>query len=88
LLVYLLVSAKYQQKKYQQSRYKSGGTAAMPRQNVPLTDVQVNKAKRKEKDYKLSDGGGLHLLVTKTGGKLWRLQYRFDGKQKMLAFGA
>ncbi|ACD96818.1 tyrosine-type recombinase/integrase [Trichlorobacter lovleyi] len=60
----------------------------MPRQNAPLADIQVNKAKKKEKDYKLSDGGGLHLLVTKTGGKLWRMQYRFDGKQKMLSFGA
>lgn len=60
----------------------------MPRQNAPLADIQVNKAKRKEKDYKLSDGGGLHLLVTKTGGKLWRMQYRFDGKQKMLSFGS
>jgi len=60
----------------------------MPRQNAPLADLQISKAKPKEKDYKLSDGGGLHLLVTKTGGKLWRLQYRFDGKQKMLSFGS
>ena len=59
----------------------------MPRQNVPLTDIRVNKAKPKGKEYKLSDGGGLHLLVTKTGGKLWRMQYRFEGKQKMLSFG-
>ena len=59
----------------------------MPRQNAPLTDIQVNKSKRKENDYKLSDGGGLHLLVSKSGGKLWRMQYRFDGKQKMLSFG-
>jgi len=59
----------------------------MPRQNAPLTDIQVNKSKRKENDYKLSDGGGLHLLVTKSGGKLWRMQYRFDGKQKLLSFG-
>lgn len=37
---------------------------------------------------KLSDGGGLQLLVTPTGGKLWRLAYRFGGKQKQLALGA
>ena len=37
---------------------------------------------------KRSDGGGLHLLVSPTGGKLWRWAYRFDGKQKTLAFGA
>jgi len=59
----------------------------MPKRILPLTDAQVNKAKPRDKDYKLSDGGGLHLLVTKTGGKLWRLQYRFDGKQKLLALG-
>jgi len=40
-----------------------------------------------EKDYKQSDGGGLFMLVTTTGSKLWRLAYRFDGKQKLLALG-
>lgn len=59
----------------------------MPKRIAPLTDIQVSKAKSKNTDYKLSDGGGLHLLVTTSGGKLWRLQYRFDGKQKMLAMG-
>jgi integrase len=59
----------------------------MPKRILPLSDAQVSKAKPTEKDYKLSDGGGLHLLVTTTGGKLWRLQYRFDGKQKLLALG-
>jgi integrase len=37
---------------------------------------------------KISDGGGLHLLVQPTGGRLWRLAYRFAGKQKTLALGA
>lgn len=59
----------------------------MPKRILPLTDLQVSKAKPKEKDYKLSDGFGLHLLVTPTGGKLWRFQYRFEGKQKTLALG-
>lgn len=59
----------------------------MPKRILPLTDAQVSKAKPRDKDYKLSDGGGLHLLVTKTGGKLWRFQYRFNGKQKSLALG-
>jgi integrase len=36
---------------------------------------------------KRSDGGGLFLLVTPSGGKLWRLSYRFEGKQKTLALG-
>jgi len=59
----------------------------MPKRIPPLSDAQVSKAKPAEKDYKLSDGGGLYLLVTTTGGKLWRLKYRFDGKQKLLALG-
>lgn len=54
---------------------------------MPLTDIAIRQAKAAEKPFKLSDGGGLHLLVTPTGGKLWRLAYRFDGKQRQLAFG-
>lgn len=61
--------------------------ASMPKRIPPLTDLQVSKAKPKPDEYKLSDGGGLHLLVTPSGGKLWRLQYRFSGKQKTLAIG-
>ena len=60
----------------------------MPKRIQPLSDIQVKSAKPKEADYKLSDGYGLHLLVTTTGGKLWRLQYRFDSKQKLLSFGS
>jgi integrase len=55
---------------------------------MALTDIQVKNAKPKGKAYKLSDAGGLFLMVTPTGGKLWRLAYRFDGKQKTLSFGA
>ena len=54
---------------------------------MPLTDVAVRTAKAADKPIKLSDGGGLHLLVTPTGSKFWRMAYRFDGKQKQLAFG-
>jgi integrase len=60
----------------------------MPKRIVGLTDVQVRNAKPREKDYKLTDGYGLYLLVTPSGGKLWRFQYRFNGKQKLLALGA
>jgi len=58
----------------------------MPKRILPLTDLQVQKAKPKENEYKLSDGGGLYLLITPTGGKLWRLKYRFGGKEKLLSF--
>ena len=40
------------------------------------------------KAFKLFDGGGLFLLVTPVGGKLWHFKYRFAGKEKKLAFGA
>jgi len=59
----------------------------MPKRVVPLSDTQIRKAKSGEKDYKLSDGGGMFLLVTKLGSKLWRLNYRFAGQQKTLALG-
>ncbi|MBU4263177.1 MAG: Arm DNA-binding domain-containing protein [Proteobacteria bacterium] len=60
----------------------------MPKRTVPLTDIQVRNIKPQQKEIKLFDGGGLFLLVTPAGGKLWRLKYRFDGKDKKLSFGA
>jgi hypothetical protein len=54
---------------------------------MPLTDNQIKALKPAGAAKKYSDGEGLHLLVTPTGSKLWRLSYRFDGKQKLLAFG-
>ncbi|NTV13944.1 MAG: integrase arm-type DNA-binding domain-containing protein [Desulfobulbaceae bacterium] len=55
---------------------------------MPLTPLQLSNAKPKDKDYKLTDGGGLYLLVTTSGGKLWRLKYRFGGREKLLSVGA
>jgi integrase len=55
--------------------------------NMPLKDVTVRKAKPTAKLRKLFDGGGLHILIQPTGSKLWRLAYRFAGKQKTLALG-
>lgn len=55
---------------------------------MPLTDTAIRNAKPKEKPYKLADEKGLFLLVTLAGGKLWRLKYRFNSKEKLLAFGA
>ena len=54
---------------------------------MPLNDVECRNAKPRSKPYKLFDGEGLYLLVTPRGGKLWRLKYRFAGKEKLLAFG-
>lgn len=60
----------------------------MPKRIQPLTELKVKNAKPQATEYKLSDGLGLHLLVTPSGGKLWRFQYRYAGKQKKLAMGA
>lgn len=59
----------------------------MARITKPLTSTEIKTAKSLEKDYKLFDGGGLFLLVASTGGKRWRLKYRFNNKEKILALG-
>jgi integrase len=55
---------------------------------MPLSDAQIRAAKPRDKDYKLSDGGGLYLQVATSGARLWRLKYRVHGKEKKLAIGA
>jgi len=60
----------------------------MPKRIIPLSDMQVARVKPQAKQITLFDGGGLFLLVTPTGGKLWRLKYRFEGKGKLLALGS
>jgi len=59
----------------------------MPKLAIPLTDIQPRTAKPKEKPYKLGDGGGLFLLVNPDGSKYWRMSYRYDNKERLLAFG-
>jgi len=54
---------------------------------MPLTDAACRNAKPSEKPRKMSDGGGLFLIVQPTGSKLWRQQYRFQGKFKLLSHG-
>lgn len=54
---------------------------------MALTDVAIRKAKAGPKAYKMSDSSGLFLLVERTGGKLWRMKYRIDGREKKLAIG-
>ncbi len=50
-----------------------------------LTELTVRKAASREKAYKLSDGGGLYLLVTTTGHRYWRMDYRFAEKRATAA---
>lgn len=54
---------------------------------MALTDTAIRNAKARDKDYKLADSGGLYLLITPAGGKLWRLKFRVDGKERKLALG-
>ncbi|MCG5234211.1 tyrosine-type recombinase/integrase [Xanthobacter oligotrophicus] len=55
---------------------------------MALTDLAIRNFKPAEKPFKASDSGGLHLLVNPNGSRLWRLKYRFEGKEKLLALGA
>ena len=52
-----------------------------------LNDAKLRAAKPQAKPYKLTDSHRLYLLVTPSGGKLWRWNYVFGDKQKSLAFG-
>lgn len=52
-----------------------------------MTDSRVRAAKPAEKPYKLSDARGLCLQVMPAGGRYWRFNYRFNGRQKTLALG-
>ena len=55
---------------------------------MPLTDTQIKALKPDLKPRKISDEKGLYLLLQPTGAKLWRLQYRVGGKEKLLALGS
>lgn len=60
----------------------------MAKRIQPLTELQVKNAKPTPKESKIFDGGGLFLLITPSGGKLWRLKYRFGGMEKLLSLGS
>jgi integrase len=52
-----------------------------------LTDIKIKRIKPSAKPYKVSDGGGLFLWVTPSGGKIWRWTYRYEGRAKLMTFG-
>jgi integrase len=54
---------------------------------MPLTDRAIRNAKAADKPIRMFDSGGLYLEVAPSGGKWWRLKYRFDGKEKRLSLG-
>lgn len=55
---------------------------------MALSDTAIRASKPKEAPYKLSDSGGLYLLINPTGSRLWRLKYRTNGREKILSIGA
>nr|WP_314862422.1 integrase arm-type DNA-binding domain-containing protein [uncultured Undibacterium sp.] len=59
----------------------------MPKLAIPLSDIQVKNAKPKAKAYRLTDGGGLYLLINADGSKYWRMDYRINDRRNTLAFG-
>lgn len=54
---------------------------------MPLSDVSIRNAKPLPAQYKLHDAGGLFVIVKPSGGKLWRLKYRYNGKEQQLSIG-
>ena len=67
-----------------------GGRLTIYRITCPkmkLTNTSCSNSKPKDKTYKMADGGGMYLEITPSGGKLWRLKYRFGGKEKLLSLG-
>jgi len=55
---------------------------------MALTDLKIRKAKPEAKPYKLSDGGGLFVLVKPNGSRLWQQKYRHLGKERLLSHGS
>ena len=54
---------------------------------MALTNVVIRNSKPKDKVYKLTDGGGMYLLVTPKGSKYWRMKYYINGKEKVASLG-
>ncbi|MCF6180161.1 MAG: Arm DNA-binding domain-containing protein, partial [Geopsychrobacter sp.] len=63
----------------------------MARRTLPLNELSIKKAirtaKTENKTVKSFDGGGLFLLVDKSGNTGWRFKYRFSNKEKLISFG-
>jgi integrase len=58
-----------------------------PRAKELLSDTRLRGAKPRTAAYKLRDGGGLHLLVTPQGSRLWRLRYGHGATESMVSLG-
>lgn len=54
---------------------------------MPLSDLRIRKAQNRDKQYKVSDGGGVFLFVKLNGGRFWQQKDRFHGKERSLSHG-
>lgn len=52
-----------------------------------LTDLNLRNLTTRDRQYKVADGNGLHVLVSPTGLRTWRRKYRFAGREKVLPLG-
>ena len=59
----------------------------MPKISKPLTTTEIKNFKPKDKQYKKPDGRGLWLVVRPTGGKYWRYDFKYGGKNLSMSFG-
>jgi hypothetical protein len=64
-----------------------GTNAVRPKSTNKCSPIPFRSAKPFDRQRKLSDGGGLHLLIAPNGGRYWQYSYRYKGKQKTLALG-
>ena len=55
---------------------------------MAITNSEIRSTVPRERPFKISDGGGLHLLINPNGSRLWRLKYRFQGKERLASFGS
>ena len=55
--------------------------------SLMLTNTEVAQAKKGATTYKITDGAGLYLEVTRSGGKLWRYRFRLHGKESLFSLG-
>src|ERR1700730_18189135 len=54
---------------------------------MAITDTEIKRENPEQKPYSMSDSGGLHIVISPAGGKLWRWKYRFESKEKLMALG-
>lgn len=59
----------------------------MPKEVTPLTDTKIKNLKPMDKDYTVSDGNGLQLLIKNDGAKIWEFRFLFNGARKKATFG-